>query len=623
MILAIDTETTGTDWWHGCRPFFVSACDNSANLYWWEWSVDPLTRKPCISRRDALEIQHLISVADTIVMHNAKFDIRMLSGLISNKVIDSIWDKLEDTLIMSHCLRNHWDHSLKHLAEVLLGIPSDDETLLQKTTNRARALARKHFPNWCIARRGGPNFPGIRSLPGVGWWVMDTWLPRAIAKTRKVLHDEPLGPYFESCLRTYAKRDAERTTLVYKALRNAFTDDQWGIYTDRKRLLKITYDMETRGVMIDADRVSTEIQTHEALIEKADNTCLQIADINLASNLQLRRLLFGTWGLPASNLTPKGSPSTNEASLKFLKDYCDIEKSDTTSTAKRFLSAMLDSRKHTKSRDYLSSYAAWSKDSVIHSSLNITGTSFTRQSSSNPNLQNVGTGKDSEEHNLRSIFVPRPNHCFVCIDYSNLELRIWAYSCGNPELIEAFETGESVHYVIACELHPNLSDLDPEQAKETPEYKRTKNGNFAIIYGAGEKRANDTYQVKDGYARIAKRFPQVRSFTQRLHRQFLDKGHITTLGGYQLVVPSDEPHKVVSAFVQGTAGDIIGEAMRRCAGPNELLLQIHDELVFEVPTTQAEMACKHYAQQMQSVGDDIGIPTPVGAVIRYKSWGGD
>jgi DNA polymerase I-like protein with 3'-5' exonuclease and polymerase domains len=272
----------------------------------------------------------------------------------------------------------------------------------------------------------------------------------------------------------------------------------------------------------------------------------------------------------------------------------------------------------------------------LHPHINITGTSFTRQSFSSPNLQNVGTGKEEEgadgekvlEYQLRVCFGPQPGRLWLDVDYSNIELRIWAYSCGNKEFIRCFEQDYSVHLLIAQELHPELKRMSDDDAKETKSYKKTKNGNFAIIYGSSPFQADRTYGVSGAYDKISARFPEVRSFTQKLHRLVEAQGYIETLCGYRLYIPLDEPHKAVSGFVQGSAGDIIGFAMSDahqwlCRRPEldiHLPLQVHDQLVFDCPANTNRQHLRSLLGLMESQGKRIGIPLPVSAKLCQTNW---
>lgn len=265
----------------------------------------------------------------------------------------------------------------------------------------------------------------------------------------------------------------------------------------------------------------------------------------------------------------------------------------------------------------------------VHANYLITGTRWTRQSSNSPNLQNVGTGREDQEgelnYRLRVAFGPEKDRTWLAFDYSNLELRLWAFDCGNKELMESFDKGISIHMIIARELHPNLRKMSDEKAKETREYKTTKNGDFAIIYGSSPKTADATYGIPGAFDRIARRFPEVGTYTHRLQAEVeRNGGWLETMTGYRLGIPSEDPHKAVSARIQGTAGNIIGGAMVDCEAilkPRQhLIIQVHDELIFDVPRTGHREIIPEIKRAMEKQGDKINIPLPVGCKIHEHNW---
>ncbi len=176
-MLAVDTETTGTHFRHGCRPYAVSACNDDGDVYLWEWDVDPMTRKPIIPARDIKDVQALMD-ADDIVFHNTKFDVRALESI---GIKPQPWDKVQDSLIASHVLASAESHKLKDLSLMLLDIPDDDQHELKEATNQARRIARKL--GWRIAAPEDPHFPAMKRAPREGWAMLDTWLPQGGCQT--------------------------------------------------------------------------------------------------------------------------------------------------------------------------------------------------------------------------------------------------------------------------------------------------------------------------------------------------------------------------------------------------------------------------------------------------------
>lgn len=332
---------------------------------------------------------------------------------------------------------------------------------------------------------------------------------------------------------------------------------------------------------------------------------------------------------------------------------------------------------------------------VLHPNFNITGSDTLRWSSTNPNQQNVSK---QEEWNLRQVYRPLPGREWYSGDYSNIELRIFAYACGDQQLIAAFEEGYSVHAIIFEVLWPNefatarteaiklLSAADRKDPKKVRNatgdiikvkyksnlYQWIKNGNFALIYGAGITKADRTYHQKGAYDKIRTRLPLIDSFMRLKNREALENGFVRALGcghklvrerqpdgtyeigrdyGYKLYVSADEPHKAVNYFVQPSAGWAISLAIRRVweylkqfnqtrlaqliglptpsMFGHYMTMQVHDELDFDFPVCNRTpsspdamnlMIIKEIKRIMESSGDDLGLPTPVEFARHTESW---
>jgi DNA polymerase-1 len=402
--------------------------------------------------------------------------------------------------------------------------------------------------------------------------------------------------------------------------------------------------MECTGVPINLDTLNSELKRYRRIGRTASDKAVRIVssldsdrtvnesdtEFNLSSGKQLQQLIYTDAAIPVRKRTkpsktfPKGQPSTDADTLRDIQDDIGEEH-----WLHPFLSNLLQSKDNEKSADTLESYKLWSKFGRLHPTVNLTGTRFTRQSSSNPNLQNVSTGKETDsgslDHRLRSVFGPRRGRLWLALDYSNIELRLWAFDSQSRDLMDAFEQGISLHLVIARALHPELEKLSDDEATRTKLYKKTKNGNFSLIYGASPTRADATYGKKGCYKTLVTRFPEVRKYTERLHREVQKYGYIETMTGYRLHIPKDEPHKAVSGRIQGTAGAIIGRAMVDCSDflrshhpDSHLLIQVHDELVFDTPDDIDLVP--ELQSIMMSQGDKIGIPLPVGADIIRTDW---
>lgn len=592
MLLAVDTETTGTDFFHGCKPFMITACDGKYN-YVFEGTVDPYTREVTWEQDELDEFIHLVSSASRIVFHNAAFDIRALASV--GIPPDLFWDKLEDTLLASHCICSGDTHNLKDLAVKYFNYSDRDEDILADRVKEAVREARKH--GYCVAKAGHHHFPGIRKN-GTEFWKMDYWLA------------------LDAC-REYAVRDVERTLLLWDAFKvSLMTDNLWNVYQIRKKLIKIVYQIQTTGKNFDKVKAEKLIIKYTKEMEEHRWAIKKIAGIDYKFDPNKRQhlidLIHKRLAIPVEFYT-KGKKPVPAMDQKALDSYC----------VKYNAKALVELASYKKKQKHitdLTGYINWLDDNNrTHSSLNITGTRETRQSSNSPNDQNT-------DKLLRSLFGPPPGYVWICTDMVNIELRIWAYSVGNKELIDAFEQGKSVHQMIMEIIFPEHMDnyhkaksklksqLTEADQKVLKIYQRVKNGNFARIYGATDKKTNETYHGKKDApnfcAKIDARLPGIRQFTEsRIKLASINYSKysvfsIHTLGGYRLDVPPDEPFKACNYYVQGGAGWIMTLAMIawdenpiyrkfNC----QMNSQIHDGLDTEVKITPAlpiiiEAKCK-------------------------------
>lgn len=749
-LLAIDTETTGIDLYHGCRPFFVSTCDADGNLAYWEWDVNPLTRnvghctRSIDKHRDSYEISPFdvatggvfvlfppkndrAELADLIkanrfVLHNTKFDTHALetSGFPRINL-----ETCHDTLIASHVLCSNESHDLKDLGLKYLDIRDDDQQELREATNEARRIARQL--GWAVAEGPHLHFPATKQAPGDGWWIMDTWLPRMVAKYKWEVEGavefapasstqqfqelsgstigyaefQPGHPWW-TVLRRYALRDVERTYGLYWCFMEEL-DKQglMGLYEERRQNIAAVYDMERNGVTLNADRMEA---VSEKLLDESENMaeiCFGLAGKapqppkpkysaaefkamkkkerekaiapfvfdNLNSPKQLETLLFDCWNLRTTKRTGAGNRSTDAEVLAGLKERA-------TGEPKKFVENLTAFRKRDKALAYINEYRLRSlqpgdqhfpdiygdieEDPTaqflhIRGNFNITGTDTIRFSSSHPNFQNISKKEYEDDNgvvirdlNLRRMFGPAPGREWYSGDYSNIELRIFAWESGDEQLIEAFKSGYSVHLIFAEILYPEQWRKHPGEAFKT-EYESTwyqwvKNGNFSLIYGAGEGKADRTYHKDGAYRLIRNRMPNIDNFLSTKYQEALVHSFITCLGGYKLYVPVSEPHKAVNYFVQGSAGwfmctainrihrylsnlnrEVHRDAFPRSTADNKasykMIMTIHDELVFDFPKHPRNLeVITHIAKLMEQSGKPFGIPTPVQFDLHADNW---
>ena len=554
MILAVDTETTGPDFFHGCKPFMITAC-NGTHEWCWEGEVDPKTREVYWDDYVLASAQSVMDDASSIVFHNTTFDMRALWSIGIS--ISSFWSKIEDTLVAAHCVnsaKKTTEHKLvgrtlglKDLAFEYLGFPDDDEKDLQAAVVRERSSPKGRD----IARFRHPHFPGAsKNTP---WSKLDYWLAPDLC-------------------RIYALKDVHRNICLWKIFKPAIISaGLWNQYRTRADLLEVSYEIQTTGRFFDRDKATKALDHYQRIMEKSRQIMKSASGITYRFDPNkpdhLVDFLHNRLDIPIDRRTDNGKPSTSKETIKYYQDIHNIPALEELDKYKRA---------QKKANDCIA-YLHWTiGDSRTHSNLNITGTRETRQSSSSPNDQNVN-------RLIKSLFGPPPGKVWICTDMVNIELCIWAYSVGNRKLIDIFESGKSVHQFIMSLIFPDEYALYAA-ASSVPKsswtqdvisilecYKNVKAGNFARIYGATDSKTNNTYHGgktdRNYCAIIDKELPGIREFTlsraKMCEENFSRHKHfgVSTMGGYRLSVPPNEPYKAANFYVQGSAGWIMGEAM--------------------------------------------------------------
>lgn len=319
-MIAIDTETTGTDFYHGTQPFFVSTCTDEGTVATWEWDVDPLTRKVLVPEKDIEGLADYVFLSGPagplndnldgdpcdgggLVLQNPKFDFAALAtvGLWDHVDVDTAWLAVRDTLLAAHLLHSNQPKNLTALAIRWLGInPEGYETELEAAVKACRTAVRKEFPEWAIAKEGRPDMPSA----GEETWRADYWLPRAYAKHTGLPKDHP----YWTVLSNYAEKDAELTAMIWQEMRQEIKRRKLNrIYAERLKVLAPAWHMERRGVHLNADRLDSLSQEYAASSEKAKNVCTNIAA-----------------GYGYDLVMPKGG--VNDSLRGFVFDVLDLER---------------------------------------------------------------------------------------------------------------------------------------------------------------------------------------------------------------------------------------------------------------------------------------------------------
>ena len=376
-------------------------------------------------------------------------------------------------------------------------------------------------------------------------------------------------------------------------------------------LLGVLSRMERRGVLIDSDALFLQSNAIANRLSELEEQAYVLAGqpFNLASTKQLQEILFDKLGLPVIQKTPKGAPSTNEEVLeelafshelpKVLVEHRGLSKLKSTYTDK--LPQMVNPQ-----------------TGRVHTSYHQAVTATGRLSSSDPNLQNIPI-RNEEGRRIRQAFIAREGFTVVAADYSQIELRIMAHLSQDQGLINAFTQGKDIHRSTAAEIFGvALDEVTSEQRRNA------KAINFGLIYGMsafglsrqlGIGRA-DAQSYMDLYF---KRYPGVQTFMHDIREKAKAQGYVETLFGRRLYLPDINSSNgmrrkaaervAINAPMQGTAADIIKRAMIQLDQTLQndpdiaMIMQVHDELVFEVRSEKVAFYSELIKTQMESAAD--------------------
>ncbi|VAX77181.1 DNA polymerase I [Serratia symbiotica] len=395
-------------------------------------------------------------------------------------------------------------------------------------------------------------------------------------------------------------------------------------------LVSVLSHVERTGVLIDASALSVYSQE---LAKRLDELEMQAHDLagekfNLASPKQVQAILYETGKLPVLKRTPGGMPSTNEDVLaelaidyilpKIILEFRCLAKLKTTYTDK--LPLMINPL-----------------SGRVHTSYYQAVTSTGRLSSRDPNLQNIPVRK-AEGRRIRQAFIAAEGYRIVAADYSQIELRIMAHLSQDSELLKAFVEGKDIHRTTAAEIFGvHLDEVDNEQRRSA------KAVNFGLIYGMSSFGLSRQLGVPRCEAqrymdRYFNRYPRILEYMERTRRHASEKGYVTTLYGRRLYLPDVRSSNVlrrkaaeraaINAPMQGTAADIIKRAMIRLdAWIQEqetplvcMIMQVHDELVFEVHKSVIDASSDHIRRLMEgSIELTVPLKVDLGAGVNWDT----
>lgn len=429
----------------------------------------------------------------------------------------------------------------------------------------------------------------------------------------------------------YAAEDADVTFQLYHVLKDQLKKEKklLAIYEKFEiPSMKTLIEIERNGVLIDANLLNQQSQKIGEELINIENKAFELAGqpFNLASPKQLREILFEKLQIKPLKKTPTGTPSTSEEVLqelakdyplpKILLEYRTLAKLKSTYTDK--LPLMINQ-----------------STGRIHTSYNQAVAVTGRLASSDPNLQNIPI-KSPEGRKIREAFIAKPDFSILSADYSQIELRILAHLSKDSGLIQAFKDNKDIHTITASEI------FNTKIEKITSEQRRyAKIINFGLIYGMGAfglaKNLNITRGDAQNYIQeYFNKYPTVLQYMEESKQFAREHGYVETYFGRRLWLPeinssnglrkAGAERAAINAPMQGTAADLIKLAMIEVqqwihANSNlkgQMIMQVHDELVFEVPNTEVDIFIKEIPQIMQNVAK-LDIPLTV-EINAGKNW---
>ena len=542
-LFSFDTETDSTD------PIIANLVGISFSLDKNTASYIPINHKKIDTEIDlkyiVSSLQNLFKDKNiTVVGQNIKYDMNVLYKYGINMDCN-----IQDTMLMSYVLDSSGKHDLDTLAE-------------------------KHLNVQTIK---------YEELVGKG-------------KKQLVLSDLAAEDVYR-----YACEDADITLKLYNYFKDKMhkLKDQMILYNNVELpLVKILSRMELVGVKVDKSKLSQLSESFAKKICELENNIYEIVghSFNISSPKQLQEIFYEEMNLPVLKKTPKGQPSTSEDVMidladshevpKLVLEYRNLSKLKNTYTDKLGEIINQDTKR-------------------LHTSYNQTVTITGRLSSSNPNLQNIPI-KTKNGRDIRKTFIPEKGSTIISADYSQIELRVMAHLSQDQTLLESFKNNEDIHSVTAKEIFSTPGQPSDQQRRVA------KTINFGLIYGISsfglaKQLRIDNSEAKEFIDKYFLKYSGVKKFMGEIKKKAKVQGYVKTLAGRKIFLPnithsnfqirSAAERTAINAPIQGTAADILKLAMIQIDkwllsedGNINMLMQVHDELVFEVKNSFVEEA---------------------------------
>ncbi len=576
--IAYDTETTGLHRHLGAEMFSFSTCTHD-----WKTTVHRLDGLPPSTPRAAsFHLKQLWNETGkrrwAKVCHNSRFDIGMSEKRLGRSLRGH---ETHETMVLSHMFQNtHPNHRLGELAWELFDYPQDVDNLIDRY---------KHSEN------------GLRDCP-----------------------PELLPPYQIA--------DAERTMGLFQYWYPKMIANGWQeIYDMERRLAWTTLALEDRGVMIDVARIKQLQDWCRGEAERARGEFQDIVGEMISPNAatQLQYILYEKLGFPVVKLTKNKNPSTDAEALQALQEEYDHPIFD----------AILRYRAYNSGIKTLANYVFHAdSDNIIHPNINPYKARNSRESSSNPNLQNVAkanTIRAAYPIPAREAFIPKPGFVNFHLDYSGIEWRLAVHGSGDERMKDMIRRGDDSHAVGAAVWFGERWRLArPEDRK--PMRDVAKNANFRMIYGGGNVKgmartlglpestvAAHLDEYKEHYAGVM-------GLVDRFASDVRSRGYVLTEFGRQLYVTRSEPYKGANYWDSGTAAGILKRAQNRVdqylldttGGEVGIILPIHDEIIIEWPIARLDDAPAGLRDIRVLMVDFpmISVPLEVDCQVSTRNW---
>ena len=421
----------------------------------------------------------------------------------------------------------------------------------------------------------------------------------------------------------YAAEDADVTLRLWRILKPRLAEEHLvTVYETLERgMPAVLADMEQAGVRVDPDRLrrlSSEFGLRMAELEARAHE-LAGRPFNIGSPRQIGDILFGEMALTGGKKTASGQWETGAATLEALALTHDLPR------------VLLDWRQLAKLKGTYTDALIEALDPAtdrVHTSYQLAAATTGRLASSDPNLQNIPIRTETGRQ-IRQAFIAAPGHVLISADYSQIELRLLAHIGDIPELKRAFAAGIDIHTATASEMFGvPVDQMDPETRR------RAKAINFGIVYGISAFGLAAQLNIGQGEAgayikTYFERFPGIRAYMDATKAQVRETGMVHTCFGRRIHIPAIHSKSgaerqfgeraAINAPIQGAAADIIRRAMIRMPGAlaeaglkTRMLLQVHDELVFEAPESEAERAIAVIKRTMEGAAEPaVALTVPL------------